>query len=43
VLTRLAEQEMIFRGIERLADASVVQEWRLRPHGGWQRDSPELS
>lgn len=43
VLTRLGNQEMIFRGIERLADAGVVQEWRLRPHMGWQRDPPAPS
>jgi hypothetical protein len=32
VLCYLAEQELVFRGIERQADAGVVQEWRLRPH-----------
>lgn len=37
VLYRVAEREIVIRGIEHVGDAAVVQEWLLRPHYamGW--------
>jgi hypothetical protein len=32
VLANIREEDMTLHGFERLEDASVVQEWRLRPH-----------
>ena len=32
VLVRLGEEDLTVRGVERLGEASVVQEWQLRPH-----------
>ena len=32
VLSRLGTDDLTLHGYERLGDAGVVQEWRLRPH-----------
>lgn len=32
VLVRLGEEDLTVRGVERLGEAAVVQEWQLRPH-----------
>jgi len=31
-LSRIGGEDFILRGIERVSEAGVVQEWRLRPH-----------
>lgn len=32
ILSRIGIEDFTMRGIERVSDAGVVQEWRLRPH-----------
>ena len=32
MLVRLGEEDLTVRGVERLGEAAVVQEWQLRPH-----------